>query len=271
MALTAIQRRVCRLLAARRIAAGESYLAGGLALNELLGAERVSRDVDLFHDTESAVAAAFAADRRSLEAAGFELQLLHERRGFVEAEVSTGGERLRVEWSRDSSYRFFPLVEHSELGLVLHPFDLATNKVLALVGRLEPRDWVDVVSCHERLQPFGYLAWAACGKDPGFGPSLLVEHAAKNGRYSAVELEPLAFAGKRPDAADLSRRWHALIAAAREIVEHLPAEEVGRAVLDSGGHLCRQPPDALEAALARGELRFHAGRIGGALPVMRPG
>lgn len=36
-------------------------------------------------------------------------------------------------------------MEHEDLGLTLHPFDLATNKVLALVGRLEVRDWVDVL------------------------------------------------------------------------------------------------------------------------------
>jgi hypothetical protein len=53
------------------------------------------------------------------------------------------------------------LVEHEELGLVLHPFDLATNKVLALVGRLEVRDWVDVIECNDRIQPFGYQT--SCG------------------------------------------------------------------------------------------------------------
>ena len=52
MALTDLQRDVCRLLALRRIEAGESYLAGGSTLNELLGASRLSRDLDLFHDTE---------------------------------------------------------------------------------------------------------------------------------------------------------------------------------------------------------------------------
>jgi hypothetical protein len=31
------------------------------------------------------------------------------------------------------------LVEHDGLGLTLHPFDLATNKVLALVGRVRGR------------------------------------------------------------------------------------------------------------------------------------
>ena len=58
-------------------------------------------------------------------------------------------------------------MEHEQLGLTLHPFDLATNKVLAMVGRLEVRDWVDVINADRRLQPLGYLLWAACGKDPG--------------------------------------------------------------------------------------------------------
>src|SRR5262245_44561303 len=33
-------------------------------------------------------------------------------------------------------YRFFPLLEHPDFGLTLHPFDLASNKVLGLAGRL---------------------------------------------------------------------------------------------------------------------------------------
>jgi hypothetical protein len=35
MALTAFQRTICRLLADRRIASGESYVAGAVALNEV--------------------------------------------------------------------------------------------------------------------------------------------------------------------------------------------------------------------------------------------
>ena len=57
MALTDYQRGVCRLLAENRIRSGESYVAGGAALNELLRAPRLSRDIDLFHDTEQALAA----------------------------------------------------------------------------------------------------------------------------------------------------------------------------------------------------------------------
>jgi hypothetical protein len=31
---------------------------------------------------------------------------------------------------------------------------------------LEVRDWIDVIESHDRIQPLGFLAWAACGKDP---------------------------------------------------------------------------------------------------------
>lgn len=74
-----------------------------MALNELLGGARVSRDIDLFHDTEEAVEASWAADRARLEDAGYAVRALRERPGFVEAEVSSGGETVRIEWSRDSA------------------------------------------------------------------------------------------------------------------------------------------------------------------------
>lgn len=60
MALTNIQREVCRLIAGQRIASGESYIAGGAALNTVLHGPRISQDLDLFHDTAAALAATFA-------------------------------------------------------------------------------------------------------------------------------------------------------------------------------------------------------------------
>ena len=151
MALTDFQRRILRLIAENRIAAGESDVAGAAALNELIGGPRISRDIDLFHDTDEAVTASWDADRQLLERQGLRVQVLRERPSYVEAEVKAAGESVRMEWARDSAYRFFPLVRHDELGLVLHPFDLATNKVLALVGRLEVRDWIDVIYCANEL------------------------------------------------------------------------------------------------------------------------
>lgn len=50
MALTPFQRDVCRVIAHQRKRSGESYVAGGVALNEAIGALRRSRDIDLFQD-----------------------------------------------------------------------------------------------------------------------------------------------------------------------------------------------------------------------------
>lgn len=270
MALTPFQRDVCRLLAEQRVRSGESYVAGGVALNELLGGARISRDIDLFHDTEEAVEASWAADHVRLEQAGYAVRVLRERPGFLEAEVSKGQYEVRMEWSRDSAYRFFPLIEHSELGLALHPFDLATNKLLALVGRREVRDWIDALQCHAALQPLGYLAWAACGKDPGFSPASILEHAARTGRFASEELSELAFEGPPPDPTDVARNWHAALEEAREIVAFLPPEEAGTCVLTGASELCRLPLGDLAPALERGELSFHTGSIRGALPTIRP-
>jgi hypothetical protein len=269
MALTELQRAVCRLLAENRIASGESYVAGGAALNELLASPRVSRDIDVFHDTQEALAASWDADRRLLEAKGYGVTVARERPGLVEAEVVASGGRVRLEWARDSAFRFFPLLRHDELGLVLHPFDLATNKVLALVGRLEVRDWVDVIESHERLQPLGCLAWAACGKDPGFGPASILEQAGRTARYSVEEVRQLAFAGEPPDAAALARRWHAALESARAIVAALPPGEAGKCVLDVSGGLYRGTPADIPGALRGGRILFHQGRIRGALPALK--
>ncbi|HEY7791153.1 MAG TPA: hypothetical protein VIC33_11600 [Vicinamibacterales bacterium] len=266
MALTAFQRRICRILAANRRDAGDSYVAGGTALNEILASPRVSRDIDLFHDAEDAVMANWDRDRETLRRHGLGVRVVRERPAYVEAAISAGSDVVVVEWTRDSAFRFFPLMQHDELGLVLHPFDLATNKVLALVGRLEVRDWVDVIHCAQRLQPLGCLAWAASGKDPGFGPSAILEQAARSSHYSNDEISALAFTGPPPDAAALSRTWRALLDDAHRMIDALPANEVGTCVLWKRGELFVGSVSHAREALARGELVFHRGRLRGALP-----
>ena len=269
MALTSFQRDLCRLLAGRRRASGESYIAGGVALTVALAADQVSRDLDIFHDTIEAVSVSWDADRQLLESAGYAVQAVRERPGFVEAVVTRDGDTLVVEWVRDSAFRSFPLVEHDEFGLVLNPFDLATNKVPALVGRTECRDWIDVIECDRSLQPLGYLAWAACGKDPGFTPAGVLAHAGRASRYAQPEIDALAFEGETPRADALSRRWHAALDQARTVIERLPADRAGAAVLNAGGDLFTGSPAQLDEACAAGGLRFHEGRIRGAWPTVR--
>ena len=269
MALTELQRRVCRTIARNRVESGESYVAGGAALNELLSGRRLSRDVDLFHDTEQALDATWRNDRDLLLANGFDVRPLRERPAFVEAEVGDESGSVLLQWVRDSAYRFLPLVEHPEFGLVLHPLDLATNKTLALVGRLEVRDWVDLMTCARTLQPLGYLAWAACGKDPGYSPPAILEHAARTARYVRSDVDALAFEGASPDLGALAREWRAMLAAAHEVVALLPPAHAGKLVLSADGGPFDGNATELESALAAGALRFHEGRIRGALPELK--
>jgi len=269
MALTELQRFVCQLLAAERRASGESYVAGGLALNELLDGSRRSRDIDVFADTAAAVQKSWEADREILVRHGLAVAPVRSFASFMEAQVSRGDERVLLQWAQDSAFRFFPLVEHPVLGLALHPIDLATNKVLALIGRREPRDWVDALHCAAKVQPLGYLAWAAAGKDPGFGPLAVIEEAARSVRYTQRELDALDYDGPTPDAGELSRRWHAAVAEARDLVAQLPPEHAGTYVVTDKGEPARESADGVVAALAGGRLRFHPGSIRGAWPELR--
>ncbi len=74
---------------------------------------------------------------------------------FLLARATTVDPAWACSSGRAPRFASFPLVEDDDLGLARHPFDLATNKVLALVGRLEVRDWVDVLACDAGLQPLG--------------------------------------------------------------------------------------------------------------------
>ena len=69
-----------------------------------------------------------------------------------------------LEWVVDAEYRFFPVMRDDTFGYVLHPVDLATNKVMAAAGRRELRDIVDLVTVHETILPLGAVVWAAVEK-----------------------------------------------------------------------------------------------------------
>ena len=77
-----------------------------MVLNELLGGTRLSRDLDLFHDTEEVVEALWSADRELFATVGYSVRALCERRGFVEVEVSFTDDTVRVEWVCDSRPAF---------------------------------------------------------------------------------------------------------------------------------------------------------------------
>jgi len=264
MALTESQITVLRLLISLR-KEEDSYFAGGAALNELLGSGRKSHDIDLFHDSTEALQKTWIRDRENLLTHDYCVEIIREAVSFVEADVFNGPDHVRIQWVRDSAFRFFPLITNDTFGMMLHPFDLATNKVLALAGRLEPRDWIDTIECHNRLQSLGFLIWAACGKDPGINPDMLINDAARL-HYSQAELDMLDYAGPAPTARQCGVLWKDAVASAKKILEQLPEDHIGECCMGKDNKLYTGNTEQLKSDLESGNVHFHKGCIKGAWP-----
>ena len=170
MPLSKIHIDVLRLLAAHRDP--ESYVAGATPLNQ--NTARYSDDIDIFHDREERVAAAALHDVNVLAAAGYRIAWLRQLPLLYTVEVTHGDASTRLEWVVDSDYRFFPTMRDETFGYVLHPADLAMNKVMTAAGRREVRDLVDLVMIHATILPLGAVIWAAVEKSPGFTPDTLL-------------------------------------------------------------------------------------------------
>ena len=224
MPLTDIQAEITALLAPNRTP--DSYLAGGAALHIEPNSSRYSNDLDYFHDSEERVASAYAEDRATLLGAGFSLDIVMQQPGFIRAVVRRGPGSTKVEWAHDTAWRFLPPIKRATAGYQLHPIDLAVNKILALVGRDEPRDFLDVMEIHRELLPLGALCWAGAGKDPGFTPLSLLSLLRRRGRYQPEDFMRLNLR-RQPNLVALKTEWLAALADAEAFIQTLPHDEVG--------------------------------------------
>ena len=224
---------------------------------------RYSDDLDFFHDSEARVASAFAADRERLRRAGYALDIELSLPGFIRAVVRRGEDATRVDWAHDSAWRFMPLVRDPLGGLLLHPVDLAINKVLALAGRDEARDFVDALFVHDRVLPLAALSWAAVGKDPGFTPLSLLELLKRRGRYRPEDFERLHLA--QPfDLVGAKQVWLAALADAEAFGRDRPPEESG--CLYYATHPGQFVVPRRDASLGDQGIVLHFGAPGGVLP-----
>jgi hypothetical protein len=187
MPLSLFQKRIFAFLKANRNP--DSYVAGGTAINLTEDSLRYSQDIDLFHDSDEAVTASYKMDKKVLLENGCAVKNLISEPSFYRAVVQKGNDSLKLEWVRDTAFRFFPVIEDSEVGFLLHPVDLAVNKCLALANRTEVRDLLDIIELHEKTLSIAACCWAACGKDPGFTPELILELIQ---RHSVVTPELLS-------------------------------------------------------------------------------
>lgn len=249
MPLSRIQSEVLSILAGHRDP--ESYVAGAAALN--VEGPRYSRDIDIFHDREEAVAQAAEADVALLIGRGYSVRWLRREPGLHVALTEKDGETTRLEWARDSDFRFFPAIRDDLFGYRLHVFDLATNKVLAAAGRREPRDVVDLLHIHERHVPLGAVIWAAVAKDPGFSPESLIAEIRRNARYRADDYADLDVTAPI-DAGAVARRLRSSLEEAEAFARTMPHGTEGLAFLR--GDMPVQPdPRQIDAYLRHAGAR----------------
>lgn len=150
-------------------------LAGGYAVQAHGFLDRVSEDVDLFTVNEARAqfqeAVTVAVDAYRREGFGVETALAGD--GFVRLLLtSPDGRSMKVELGID--WRAHAPVTLA-VGPVLHPDDAVGNKVAALYGRAEVRDFVDVEAILRsgRYTTHDLLRLAA-DADPGFDPEMFL-------------------------------------------------------------------------------------------------
>jgi hypothetical protein len=182
MPISELQREVATI--ALRAAARHGFaLAGGNALIAHGVIDRPTDDVDLFSDQEAGVASAAEAVEGALREAGFraerlgsasELGDIFEGMGEGLAEwiiTAPGGQRTMLQMAYFDRTRG-PVT--MDVGPVLDLDDLAGWKLVALVNRAEPRDYVDTAAALEHYS-VGELIGFAKRLDPGLDDRDLAE------------------------------------------------------------------------------------------------
>jgi hypothetical protein len=225
------------------------------------GSHRQSQDIDVFHDTVESLKSAAMQDAAILHTAGYTLEWTDTQDTLRRATVSKEGRSSKIDWAFDSAFRFFPVQADGEFGFILHPLDGATNKVLALAGRGELRDYLDVLFLHQNILSLGAMAWAACGKDAGFTPQFLIEEAQRLAHYPAARLKTLLLS-EPVDLTESKRQWLAAVAGASALFLKLPPDEIGCLYLDDRGQAVAPDPTAPGFT----KLQRHFGSVGGARP-----
>jgi hypothetical protein len=162
--LNELQRRVARLMTGL-IEAEDFALAGGAALIVHGIVDRSTRDLDDSATGSDAVAGLVPALEAALHRDGLLVTRRRDAPGFVRLEVTDAtAQSIVVDLAYDA--RLLP-PQVSQLGPALHPDELAADKMLALYGRAEGRDFHDVAALADRY-PTERLLELAAAKDRGF-------------------------------------------------------------------------------------------------------
>ncbi len=155
--------------------------------------------------------------------------------------------------SRASGCRFWLLPSPGRPGYQQMP---------GLAGRSEVRDFLDVVYLHESYLSLGGMCWAACGKDQGFTPWSLLDHAKRHMRFRDEDLAAENLV-KPTSLVQLKEGWLKAAEQAEQLFSRLLAAEVGCLYLDPNYQPCTPEPSDPDYQ----KMTRHFGSIRGAWPL----
>src|SRR5579884_1346340 len=167
-------------------------LAGGAALILRGEVERRTRDLDFFGLTSDAVDRLLPAVERALGAAGFVVRRVQANPGFARLLVESRDDRTELDLAADA--RLFP-AEPAQPAPTLRGEELAVDKVLAIFGRAEARDFVDLMALEPRYG-LDRLCALAAEKDLGFTAGVFAEMLSQFRRLRRDEALEIA---QRPE------------------------------------------------------------------------
>lgn len=180
--LSALQEQVAKIIAGLD-EARDFALAGGAALIARGDVDRLTRDLDFFGLSAAAVDRLVPAAVSALQDVGLTVHRVSEHPGFTRLVVEGAGDRTEVDLAADA--RLFP-AESGHPAPMLSREELAVDKVLAVFGRAEARDFMDLMAIegHYGLE---HLCELAAEKDRGFTPAMFAQMLGHFDRLSRRE------------------------------------------------------------------------------------
>src|SRR4051794_37897148 len=143
---------------------------------------RRTRDLDFFGLEPAAVDLLVPAVERALRDAGLSTRRVQDGPGFARLIVESAEDRTELDLGADA--RLLPL-EGQHPAPTLAGKELAVDKVLAIFGRAEARDFVDLVAVEPRYGLERLCALAAA-KDRGFDLALFADMLTRVDRQRRV-------------------------------------------------------------------------------------
>ncbi len=192
--------------------------------------------------------------------AGYHFETHISQPSFYRATVVKGDEQLKLEWVRDTAFRYFPVVEDEDLGYRLHDIDLAINKCLALANRSAVRDALDIIELDRDILFLPAIVSAACGKDPGFTPDLMLEMIQRHMIFTPDQLAAESLT-KPVDPVKLKKDLLILLERTRNILQEVPVKAIGCLFTDKKGNVLKDL-----SKLKESQHTAHHGTIRGSWP-----